>query len=267
MPPVQQKAKTPFEEIQQLYAEASNADADYRDKLAEADEALQRREELLQQAEQLHSQLRENDGEVPAPQPMRPTARTATPSRPTTRPSGPVRKTATTATTSPQPKHGTRPINPALAKKPVVAVKTQPQQRNYDNDTSLPETVWDVLDREPGEYKSLIENYPDEGAVGLKVAEIKDVIELEKKWVSSSPNISPMIQSVVGDLRYEGKLARNEDDRRYYIIDGAELYGSPLNADGTPMEETEEGTFIKSDGQVFMDPQGRPIKKRRKKSE
>lgn len=272
MPPVKQKATemTVFEEIEACRQAAEEAYDEASNKKAEFDDANQRCNENLERIRELTDQLLAEDApELTAP--VLPTTRPV--ARPAARSSGPVRKTPAAPATPPQPKHGPRPSSPALAKKTSgTAAKPAPAKgggttRNYDNDTSLPETIWEVLDREPQEYLTVIPEYPDATAVGLKVSEIKDVIEAEKKWVSSSPNISPMIQSAVGDLRYEGKLARNEDDRRYYIIDGAELYGPPLNTDGSPMEEQEDGTFLKNDGHVFTDQQGRAIKKRKKKGE
>lgn len=177
----------------------------------------------------------------------------------------------------PQPKHGgVRPMNPALAKragqvggaKPAVQklAKVAPDQRNYQNEIKLPAAVWDALDRDPTKYKGLVDGYP-EGAVGLKVSEIKEVIEHEKKWVSSSDNPSPQIQQVVGNLRHEGKLARNDEDKRYFIVDGADLDGPPLNEDGSPMEEQEDGTFKTKAGATFTWTDGKVYKKRRKAAE
>ena len=136
---------------------------------------------------------------------------------------------------------------------------------------TMPEAVWDALDRAPATFRLIkhsqtgqlaLPDYPDK-AEGLKVSEIKDVIEAEGKRASSSDNISPQIQQIIGDLRYEGKIGRNDEDRRYFIIGKkTTLYGPPLNADGSPMTEQEDGTFLKDDNTVFTDTDGKAIKKR-----
>jgi hypothetical protein len=69
------------------------------------------------------------------------------------------------------------------------------------------------------------------------------------------------------DLRAEGKVGRNENDHRYFIAGTATLYGPPLNSDGTPMIEQEDGTFLTSKKQVFMGANGKPVKRRRKRGE
>jgi len=98
--------------------------------------------------------------------------------------------------------------------------KIAPDQRNYSNEMSLKQAIWDVLDR-PAEWPKLVSDLPED-AVGLQFSEIKDIIEHEKKWVSSSPDISTMVSSHLHNLKKEGLLGRTEQGR-YYIIEGAEL--------------------------------------------
>jgi len=98
--------------------------------------------------------------------------------------------------------------------------KISPDQRNYSNEMSLKQAIWDVLDR-PAEWPKLVSDLPED-AVGLQFSEIKDIIEHEKKWVSSSPDISTMVSSHLHNLKKEGLLGRTEQ-ARYYIIEGAEL--------------------------------------------
>ena len=251
--------------------------------------ASEKRQELADTQEQLKQRLAEarqfldnaeaeiDEGVVSAPIPTLPTTG-PTPKRP------PV--TSRPVVTSVQPKHGairTTPI--AVTPRPVAApvatvtqkAKVQPSERNYGQELTLPEAIWDALDRNPATYKSIIspetrkpiitDEYSD-ASVGLKVSEIKEVIEAERKWVSSSNNISPQVQGVIGKLKHEGKLARNEADRRYFVVDGAELYGPPFNADGSPMTEQSDGTFVTSANEVFMNLKGdKPFKKRRKNDE
>jgi hypothetical protein len=98
----------------------------------------------------------------------------------------------------------------------------KPDERNYDNEISLVEAVWRVLDRK-------------EHAEGLKVGEIVDVIEKEKIWESSSDDISNMVQGAVYKLKEKGKVVRG-DNRRYYIPEGAT---APESRKGGKKEETE----------------------------
>jgi hypothetical protein len=120
------------------------------------------------------------------------------------------------ASAKPAPKHK------AVTQKP--AGKVAPSERNYNNTMSLKEAIWDVLDRNPKEWSKLLPELPDE-AEGLQIAEIKEIIESEKKWVSSSDNISTQLSSQLFNLKKENLIARGEN-ARYYIVDGAELPSS-----------------------------------------
>lgn len=102
-----------------------------------------------------------------------------------------------------------------------VAGKVQPSQRNYSNEMSLKQAIWDVLDRNPDDWDKLISGLPKD-AEGLGIAEIKEIIDTEKKWVSASANISPQLQSQLYQLKKDGKVARSGDGR-YFIIDGQTL--------------------------------------------
>lgn len=127
------------------------------------------------------------------------------------------------------------------------------------------EAVWNVLDRDPATFKELLEEYPDD-AIGLKPIEVKEIILKEKKWESSS-DPAQQIHAVMGQLRHEGKLGR-DDASRYYPIKNAELYGPPLNSDGSPMTLQDDGTFKMKDGRVFYWQDGKtpvPQRKRRGK--
>lgn len=138
----------------------------------------------------------------------------------------------------------------AVSKKAKTTGKTS---RNYDNPMSLTETIWEILDREPANLKKHIPSYDVNNPDGLKVAEVRDIIESEGTYKSSSSNISPMIQQQFQILRHEGKIARsNSESRRNYIVEGAELFGPPLNPDGSKMKEQADGTFLTKEGKVFM---------------
>lgn len=118
---------------------------------------------------------------------------------------------ATAPKSAPPPKH--RPAAPAAKekegekKKDGEKKKVSPDERNYDNEISLAQAVWNVLDRK-------------EHAEGLKVSEIVDVIEKEKIWQSSADDISNMVQGTVYNLKEKGKLVRGES-KKYYIPEGA----------------------------------------------
>jgi hypothetical protein len=160
---------------------------------------------------------------------------------------------------------GQKPAAKPKPTKPAPKLRVAAGTRNYSNESSLFETVWDALDRLPATYKAAIPAYPDD-ANGLGIAEMKKLIEHEGKYKSTATNISPMLQQNVGILRHEGKVGRS-DDKRYWIVDGAELYGPPLNDDGTAMSEQEDGTFLTKDGAVFKGQDGKPYHKRRKASQ
>lgn len=146
--------------------------------------------------------------------------------------SAPTALPSPTSTGAPPPKHrpaAAAPAPAAAAAKPTgkggkgaakgkgkgkgkgakAASRSPGDNRNYDNELSLRETIWQILDR------------PENGA-GLKVSEIVDIIEKEGVWKSSSPDISNMVQGQVYKLKAEGRLVRG-DEKRYYIPEGATL--------------------------------------------
>lgn len=108
---------------------------------------------------------------------------------------------------------------------PKGAHKVAPSERNYTNEISLKRAIWNVLSADPKTFKKHLENYPFDTAYGMKVSELKEIIEKEQIWTSSSENIAPQIQTQIYALRNEGKVARNDEDRRYYIVEGATFEG------------------------------------------
>lgn len=98
----------------------------------------------------------------------------------------------------------------------------KPNERNYDNKISLREAIWQVLDQGPEQWAKHLPDLPED-AEGLKVSEIREIIDLTKIWESSSDNISNQVQQHLYKLnKMEKKIARGKD-RRYYIVEGAEL--------------------------------------------
>lgn len=134
-----------------------------------------------------------------------------------------------TATEDASPRRRNVPSKPAAASKPAAkhknapknAGKVAPTERNYTNEMSLKQAIWDVLDRNPKDWAKLLDDFPSD-AEGLQISEIKEIIEAEKKWVSSSGDISTQLSSHLTNLKKDGLIARAEGGR-YYIVEGAEL--------------------------------------------
>jgi len=99
--------------------------------------------------------------------------------------------------------------------------KVDPADRNYGNEISLKAAIWQVLEMGPEAWEKILPDFPAD-AEGLKVSEVKEIIEAKKIWESSSENISPQIQQHLYNFKKAKKVARG-DDRRYYIVEGAEL--------------------------------------------
>jgi hypothetical protein len=94
-------------------------------------------------------------------------------------------------------------------------------ERNYGNKMSLKEAVWEVLGMGASEWTKHLDEYPEDG-VGLKASEIRDIINNQKIWESSSNNIGPQITGALIKLKDEGKINRG-DDKRYHRLSGQEL--------------------------------------------
>jgi hypothetical protein len=140
------------------------------------------------------------------------------------RPPGSVNKNkATTSATTKTGRRG-RPPGSVNKNKAVNANKVSASERNYSNEMSLRAAVWDVMDRKPAEWRKILGDDLPADVTGLKVSDIKNIIEAEKKWTSSSENISPQVQQAVYTLKNDGKVSRG-DDKRYSIVKGAKLDG------------------------------------------
>lgn len=115
-----------------------------------------------------------------------------------------------------------KPAAPAR-KQPTAAKngKVAPTDRNYTNPVGLKQTIWEVLDRSHKEWAKHIADLPDD-ADGLTISEIKEIIEAEGKWKSSSDSIKTQLSSHLTNLKADGLIAR-ADGGRYYIVEGAEL--------------------------------------------
>lgn len=104
-----------------------------------------------------------------------------------------------------------------------MGAKTKTRVRtaaNGENKISLKRYTFELLGRPASSIKKMIAGYPEEGK-GLKVSEIKEIIENEGKW-STKSDIGPQIHNALFALRNANKVKRNEEDRRYYLVEGAE---------------------------------------------
>lgn len=105
-----------------------------------------------------------------------------------------------------------------------IGAKTKTRVRaaaaNGENKISLKRYTFDLLGRPAASIKKVISGYPESGK-GLKVSEIKEIIENEGKW-STDSEIGPQIHNALFALRNAKKVERNEEDRRYHLVEGAE---------------------------------------------
>ena len=88
-----------------------------------------------------------------------------------------------------------------------------------ENGISLKRYVFDIASRPASAMKKVFSEYPA-NAKGATVGEFREIIEKEGKW-STGSEIGPQIHNALYNLRENKKMARNEEDRRYYVIDGA----------------------------------------------
>jgi hypothetical protein len=98
----------------------------------------------------------------------------------------------------------------------TVSTGKRGRPSGHGNTTSLKDTIFEVLSRTPAQHKKILPEYPA-NETGLKVPEIKDIIEKEKSWVSSSKQIGTLVQQALYKLVEEGKAERAEN-RRYSLV-------------------------------------------------
>ena len=99
--------------------------------------------------------------------------------------------------------------------------KVEGETKRVDNEISLKKHCWDLLDKNDSFYKKFFPEYPTD-AYGLKSSELKTIIEKLGEWKSAASNVGAQIANALHSLKEAGKIHRNEEDRRYYIIEGAE---------------------------------------------
>ncbi len=96
-------------------------------------------------------------------------------------------------------------------------------KRNFSNEKSIGRVVFDVVSRRAAYYKNILPDLPS-NAVGLKISEIKEIIEGQKLYKSNSKNFSSMVQGALHKLTNEQKLlirGEGEQNGRYTAVDGA----------------------------------------------
>ena len=185
-------------EITDLLADATALQQEGRDKLAQANEKFAQIRDLANQ----------QSGDYQVEGDSQPTAAAPAASRPAPKRSA-AKKTSNAAPAAKRAKKKT-----AKKKDGPVA----PTDRNYDNELTLKEAIWDALDRDGWPELEMV----PEDAEGLKPGEIKTLLEMEGKWTSASANPGNQISAAISDLKKAGKIALG-DGRRYYIVAGAEL--------------------------------------------
>lgn len=135
---------------------------------------------------------------------------------------GPGRPKTLAAASTPVAEEGAKRRGRPKGSKNKAKAGIQPSERNYTNKISLREAIWKVLDMGPDGWAKHLPDLPAD-AEGLKAAEIREMIAATKIWESASGDITSQVQQHLHNLmRKENKIARG-DDRRYYIIEGAEL--------------------------------------------
>ncbi len=202
-----------FQQIDQLRQQAEKCGNEHQDLLRQAQQRLDERNAALKQLSDIATQA-------------------ASGSQVITGISTPV-NTSVTGPKRGRPAGSTKATTAAKPATNGTATTGRRGRRIEGNETSLKAAVWEVLDRKPSTYKQYLPDYPT-GASGLKVAEIHEIISREGKWKSTAANITTQIQQHVYNLKGEGKVIRN-DDKRYLIVDGAELNGPKLDDNGKPI--------------------------------
>jgi hypothetical protein len=119
----------------------------------------------------------------------------------------------------------------AAKKKSKKTGPVSPSDRNYDNELTLKQAIWDALDRDKW---PTLEDIPSD-ATGLRAGELKTLLDQEGKWTSKSADPGNQISGAIGVFRTAGKIARG-DGQRYYIVAGAEIDGPDLDDNGKPVK-------------------------------
>jgi hypothetical protein len=82
---------------------------------------------------------------------------------------------------------------------------------------SFDKMILSILSDPIEKYRNILSNYP-QGAKGLKLTEINDIILKNEMWDFVDVNSFKKIQNSIYQLKDSGKIKRNDQDRRYYLM-------------------------------------------------
>lgn len=208
------------DQISELTDESNKLEAEASDLLKQAQDKFAARNEKLKEIGNLYIQMSESSGDSLGQ------LNGATVEQPARAQRGKYATSRGAKNKAPKAKNARNTKNTTAKRGP---------KGNPNNKMSCRGACWHAVDRDPKEFKKIFPDYPP-GAVGLKVSEVREIIESEKLW-SSDGDAGAMIQQALYSLKEkEGKMGRNEDDRRYFIIKNATLDGPKLDANGNPVK-------------------------------
>ena len=126
-----------------------------------------------------------------------------------------------------EPKRRGRPKKAVISLASIVEEsKEEPKRRgrpkksgstNQTKFESFEKMILSILSDPIEKYRNILSNYP-QGAKGLKLTEINDIILRNEMWDFVDVNSFKKIQNSIYQLKDSGKIKRNDQDRRYYLM-------------------------------------------------
>ena len=122
-----------------------------------------------------------------------------------------------------EPKRRGRPKKAVLSLTSIVEEpkrRGRPKKSGSTNQTkfeSFEKMILSILSDPIEKYRNILSNYP-QGAKGLKLTEINDIILRNEMWDFVDVNSFKKIQNSIYQLKDSGKIKRNDQDRRYYLM-------------------------------------------------
>ncbi len=126
-----------------------------------------------------------------------------------------------------EPKRRGRPKKAVISLASIVEEPRQepkrrgrPKKNDSINQTkfeSFEKMILSILSDPIEKYRNMLSNYP-QGAKGLKLTEINDIILKNQMWDFVDVNSFKKIQNSIYQLKESGKIKRNDQDRRYYLM-------------------------------------------------
>ena len=122
-----------------------------------------------------------------------------------------------------EPKRRGRPKKAVLS---LTSIAEEPKRRgrpkksgstNQTKFESFEKMILSILSDPIEKYRNILSNYP-QGAKGLKLTEINDIILRNEMWDFVDVNSFKKIQNSIYQLKDSGKIKRNDQDRRYYLM-------------------------------------------------